>query len=293
MRALQYFFGEAAESLWRNRRAASLSMLTIAAGLFVLGFFLVVNANLQRLMARWSEAAELSVFVKDDVLPAQIAAIERQVDQSGLAIGRTFVSKPDAAARFRQDFPDLGRTADQIGGNPFPASIDVRLNPAASGESVDALATTLSSAPGVADLRYDRRLLTRLRGLVRTVRTVALVIVSLLALAAALTVASVVRLAVQARREEIEIMQLVGAPLGFVRGPFIAEGVLQGGGGALIAVSALWIAFVVLRTRVAPLIETLGVGPVTFLPVSTWLALVAGGMLLGCVGGLIVARGVR
>jgi len=88
-------------------------------------------------------------------------------------------------------------------------------------------------------------------------------------------------------------MQLVGAPLGFVRGPFIAEGVLQGGGGALIAVSALWIAFVVLRTRVAPLIETLGVGPVTFLPVSTWLALVAGGMLLGCVGGLIVARGVR
>jgi len=293
LRGIQYSLNEAAVSLWRSRRAAALAMLTIAAGLFVLGFFLVVNANLQRLMARWSEAAELSVFVKDDVLPAQIAAIERQVDQSGLAIGRTFVSKPDAAARFRQDFPDLGRTADQIGGNPFPASIDVRLNPAASGESVDALATTLSSAPGVADLRYDRRLLTRLRGLVRTVRTVALVIVSLLALAAALTVASVVRLAVQARREEIEIMQLVGAPLGFVRGPFVAEGVLQGGGGALIAVSALWIAFVVLRTRVAPLIETLGVGPVTFLPVSTWLALVAGGMLLGCVGGLIVARGVR
>jgi len=293
LRGIQYSLTEAAVSLWRSRRAAALAMLTIAAGLFVLGFFLVVNANLQRLLARWSEAAELSVFVKDDVLPAQIAAIEQQVDQSGLATGRTFVSKPDAAARFRQDFPDLGRTADQLGGNPFPASIDVRLNPAASGEAVDALAATLASAPGVADLRYDRRLLTRLRGLVRTVRTVALVIVSLLALAAALTVASVVRLAVQARREEIEIMQLVGAPLGFVRGPFVAEGVLQGGGGALIAIVALWVAFILVRTRVAPFVETLGVGPVTFLPVSTWLALVAGGMLLGCVGGLIVARGVR
>jgi len=292
-RGIQYSVSEAAVSLWRSRRAAALAMLTIAAGLFVLGFFLVVNANLQRLMARWSEAAEMSVFVKDDVLPAQLAAIERQVDQSGLATGRAFVSKPDAAARFRQDFPDLGRTADQLGGNPFPASIDVRLNPGAPGESVDALATALSSAPGVADLRYDRRLLTRLRGLVRTVRTVALVIVSLLALAAALTVASVVRLAVHARREEIEIMQLVGAPLGFVRGPFVAEGVLQGGGGALIAIVSLWVAFILVRTRVAPLIETLGVGPVTFLPIATWLALVAGGMLLGCVGGLIVARGVR
>jgi len=293
LRAIQYSFTEAAVSLWRSRRAAALAMLTIAAGLFVLGVFLVVNANLQRLMARWSAAAELSVFLHDDVTPAQVAAIEQQVDRGGLATGRAFVSKREAATRFRQDFPDLGRTADQLGGEPFPASIDVRLNPAASGEAVDALAAALSSAPGVADLRYDRRLLSRLRGLVRTVRTVALVIVSLLALAAALTVASVVRLAVQARREEIEIMQLVGAPLGFVRGPFVAEGVLQGGGGALIAVIGLWAAFLAVRARIAPVIDTLGVGPVTFLPASTWLVLVAGGMLLGCAGGLIVARGVR
>jgi len=293
LRAIQYSVTEAAVSLWRSRRAAALAMLTIAAGLFVLGVFLVVNANLQRLMARWSAAAELSVFLHDNVTPAQVQAIERQVDQSGLSTGRTFVSKRDAAIRFRQDFPDLGRTADQLGGEPFPASVDVRLNPAAAGEAVDALAAALASAPGVADLRYDRRLLSRLRGLVRTVRTVALVIVALLAIAAALTVASVVRLAVHARREEIEIMQLVGAPLGFVRGPFVAEGVLQGGGGALIAVIGLWAAFIAVRARVAPVVETLGVGPVTFLPVSTWLVLVAGGMLLGCAGGLIVARGVR
>ena len=123
-------------------------MLTIAAGLFVLGFFLVVNANLQRLMARWSEAAELSVFVKDDVLPAQIAAIERQVDQSGLATGRTFVSKPDAAARFRQDFPDLAGTADQLRRQPVPG-VD-RRSPQSRrvGRVRDALATTLSVPRG-------------------------------------------------------------------------------------------------------------------------------------------------
>ena len=64
-----------------------------------------------------------------------------------------------------------------------------------------------------------------------------------MALAAAVTVASVVRLGLQARHDEIEIMQLVGSPISFIRGPFIAEGVLQGGLGALIALAVLWAGF--------------------------------------------------
>jgi cell division protein FtsX len=61
VRALRYFFGEAGESLVRGWRPAAFSMLTIAAGLFVLGFFLMVNTNLQRLVGRWSDAAELAI----------------------------------------------------------------------------------------------------------------------------------------------------------------------------------------------------------------------------------------
>ena len=70
---------------------------------------------------------------------------------------------------------------------------------------------------------------------------------ALLAVAAALTVANVVRLAAYARRDEIEIMQLVGAPFAFIRGPFVAEGVLQGGAGALVAIVLLWAIFLVGR----------------------------------------------
>ena len=251
LRAIRYSLNEAAASLWRARRSASLAMLTIAAGLFVLGFFLVVNSNLQRVMARWSEAAELSVYLKEDITQEQLDALQAQIDGSGLAAGRQYVSKADAAGRFRQDFPDLSRTADQLGTNPFPASLDVRLKSESreTGEAVDALAESLSTAPGVADLRYDRKLLARLGAVIRGVRGVGLLIVTLLAIAAALTVANVVRLAAHARRDEIEIMQLVGAPLAYVRGPFVAEGVLQGGGGALFALFALWILFLVGRAR--------------------------------------------
>ena len=296
LRAIRYSLNEAAASLWRARRSAALAMLTIAAGLFVLGFFLVVNSNLQRVMARWSEAAELSVYLKEDITREQLDALQAQIDGSNLASGRQYVSKADAAGRFRQDFPDLSRTADQLGGNPFPASLDVRLKPESreTGDAVDALAASLSTAPGVADLRYDRKLLARLGAVIRGVRGVGLLIVTLLAIAASLTVANVVRLAAHARRDEIEIMQLVGAPLAYVRGPFVAEGVLQGGGGALFALLALWILFLVGRARFGQVAsEALGLASLSFLPFQFWILLVVGGMLLGCIGGLIVARGVR
>ncbi len=296
LRAIRYSVSEAAASLWRGRRSATLAMLTIAAGLFVLGFFLVVHANLQRVMARWTEAAELSVYLKEDISQEQLHAIEAQIDGSGLAAGRQYVSKGDAATRFRQDFPDLSRTADQLGTNPFPASLDVRLKPESreTGDAVDALAASLSAASGVADLRYDRRLLSRLGTVIRAVRGVGLVIVSLLAIAAALTVANVVRLAAHARRDEIGIMQLVGAPLTYVRGPFVAEGVLQGGGGAILALVLLWGGFVMARARFGQAAaDALGIATLSFLPFQFWIVLVLGGMLLGCIGGLIVARGVR
>jgi cell division transport system permease protein len=292
IRALQYSFSEAAASLWRSGRSTALAMLTIAAGLFVLGFFLIVTTNMNRLLARWSEAAELSVYLDEDVTQEQLQVIAQRIDDSGLSAAREYVSKTGAATRFRQDFPDLAQTADTLEANPFPASFDVRLRPDArtEGEAVDSLARSLTGLPGVADVRYDRRLLTRLHGAVNTIGAVALVLVLLLAIAAALTVANVVRLAAQARREEIEIMQLVGAPLGYIRGPFVAEGVLQGGGGALLALLALWGVFAIGRARVG---DIAGSGDLVFLPAVTAGVLVAGGVLLGCIGGLIVARSVR
>jgi cell division transport system permease protein len=296
MRALKYFLREAAESLWRGWRAALLAVLTITAGLFVLGFFLMVNANLQRLVGRWSETAEMSVYLKDDCSPVQVQAIEAAVAASGLAVQHQLVTKSEAVARFRKDFPDLAGSADQLERNPFPASVEVRLGAGArdAETAVDSLAANLAQLPGVADVRYDRRWLSRLDAAIRVLRSIGLVVVALLAIAAALTVANVVRLAAYARRDEIEIMQLVGAPFAYIRGPFVAEGVLQGGAGALLALLLLWAVFLVGKARYGTLaLEGLGLGTITFLPPGLVLMLVLGGMLLGCAGGLIVARTVR
>jgi cell division transport system permease protein len=296
VRALQYFVSEAAASLWRARNSAIFAVLTIAAGLFVLGFFLIVNANMQRVAARWGEAAEMSVFLKDDATPSHLKMVDDLVAGSGLAAERQFVSKADALTKFRQEFPDLAPATARLERNPFPASYEVRLRPEAqrAGEAVDGLAATLGGIPGVAEVRYDRRWLSRLSAAIRFVGGIGALIVAMLAIAAGLTVANVVRLAAYARRDEIEIMQLVGAPLAYVRGPFIAEGVLQGGAGALLALLSLALVFSAARARYGSLAaEALGLGSITFLPVELCVLLIAGGMLLGCLGGFAVARGVR
>jgi cell division transport system permease protein len=294
--ALRYFLVEAAASLWRGRKAAVLSVLTIAGGLFVLGFFMALNTNLQRVVGRWTESAELSVYLKDDATAAQLQVVDDLIAQSGLAAAREYVSKPQAAARFKQDFPDLAGAADRMESNPFPASFEVRLKPEVreAGIAVDNLAATLAGVQGVADVRYDRRWLARLNAVVRFLRTLGLAIVVLLAVASALTVANVVRLAAAARHDEIEIMALVGAPLAFVRGPFVVEGILQGGAGAVLAMVLLWVVFGLANAKYgAAAAQTIGLGAITFLPLSLSLIIILGGMVLGCVGGLIVARAVR
>jgi cell division transport system permease protein len=296
MHALKYFFSEAAGSLWRGRRAALVAVLTIAAGLFVLGFFLIANSNLQRLTGRWAESAELSVYLKDDATAEQVRVIGGLIEQSGLSAGREHVSKDEALKRFRTDFPDLAAAAGRLDRNPFPASYEVRLLPSVreAEAAVDSLAATLGGLAGVADVRYDRRWLNRLNVAIRLIRGIGLIVIAMLVIASALTVANVVRLAATARRDEIEIMQLVGAPFAYVRGPFVVEGILQGGAGALVAIALLWGLFVAGRARYGAVAsDTLGFGPLTFLPTELVLLLVLGGMLLGCVGGFVVARTVR
>jgi cell division transport system permease protein len=291
MRAVRYAFEEALTSLWRGRQAGLLSTLTIALALFVLGGFLDVTSNLERLGAEWSNAAELSVYLKDDITPAERHAVEGVVAPSELIAAHEYVSKPDALARFKQTFGDLAAAVDGVGGNPLPASIEVRLRPGPGVSSgVDTLASRLRQMAGVADVRYDRQWLTRVLSAINVVRGVGLVLGSVLVIAAALTVANVVRLALYARREELEIMNLVGAPPAYVRGPFVMEGVLQGGMGALIALVALAMVFFALRARyLVPLASAMNVSAIHFLPAELCLALVAGGMAVGCLGGLVAA----
>ena len=113
MRALRYAFDEAFASLWRGRQSGLLSTATIALALFVLGGFLLVTANLERLGAEWSSAAELSVYLNDDVDAGRAARRSKRVLAPGdVVAAHEYVSKAEALARFKQTFADLAAAVD-------------------------------------------------------------------------------------------------------------------------------------------------------------------------------------
>ena len=290
-----YCLDEAASSLWRRRGSAAFSVLTIAAALLVLGGFLLVTVNLDRAISRWSAAAEFSIYLRDDITDAQRVALNALLAAHPAIAARDFVSKADAAGRFKREFPDLAAGLADLPQNPLPASVEVRLRAGRTdGATVEALATQLRQAPGVADVRFDRRWLERLGGIVTGLRWAGWILGGVLIVAAGLTVATVVRLALHARRDEIEIMQLMGAPISLLRGPFVFEGLLQGGAGAIVALVALYGVFLVVRAQFAAALgPSLDPAFAGFLPAGVGALLVAGGMAVGCAGGYIAARQVR
>ncbi len=293
MRALRYAFDEAIASLWRGRQSGALSTASVAVALFVLGAFLIATSNLERLGREWNNSAELSVYLADNVTPAQRTAIERALATGSVVASHLYLSKADALARFKKTFADLSTTVEGLGDNPLPASYEVRLQ-GGSQTGVDLLLAEVRQLPGVADVRYDREWLQRLSSAIAVIRGVGLALGVCLTIAAALTVANVVRLGLYARRDELDIMQLVGAPQAFIRGPFVMEGTLQGGMGALLALLALGAVFFGFRARyLVPLAAAINLSSVSFLPMELSLLLIAGGMAVGCLGGLIAAMARR
>lgn len=289
---LSYAYDEAITSLWRGRRSGFLSTSTIGLALFVLGVFLLATTNLQRLGDEWSRSAEMSVYLNDDATVAQRTAIEGLLTPGAIIAGAEFVSKTQALERFKQTFADLASTVGTLDSNPLPASYEIRLQPqTGTSAGVDELAERLRTVAGVADVRYDRQWLERLTSTIGIVRIVGLALAGVLIVAAALTVATVVRLALHARRDEIEIMQLVGAPQAYIRGPFVMEGVLQGGIGAIVALALLSVTYLLLRGRyLLPLAEAINFSSVSFLSVGLCFLLLVGGMLVGCLGGFVASR---
>jgi len=243
-------------------------------------------------VSQWTAAAEFSVYLRDDATSDQRGAIESLIDDSGVAAGREYVSKPQALSRFRRDFTELASLTGGFDENPFPASVEVRVRPEAERDGrAEALVRKVAALPGVADVRYDREWLARLASGLDAVRGAGLALALLMAVAAALTVAAVVRLGLHARRDEIEIMNLVGSPMTFIRGPFVAEGLLQGGIGALLALVLLWLGFAVATAWWGGPLTTLLDGlSLRFLPLRMAALLVAGGMMVGAAGGFAASR---
>jgi cell division transport system permease protein len=287
LRALGYFVEEALTSLWRSRLMNALSVGTIAVSLFVLGAFLTVASNLNAVVAHWTEKVQVTFYLQDGLGTTIRESLENRLRGDPAVEAVTYVSREQALTRFRELFHDLQSLPEDLGENPFPASVEATLRPdQGSPEAARRLALSFGSAPGVEEVQYDLLWIERLATAIRLVRGLGAFLGGILVLAGVFTISNVIRLTVYARQDELDIMRLVGATQAYVKGPFVVEGMIQGGLGGLLSVGLLWIAFRVTARDALAASDLLG-RAVVFLPVQLCLLIVLGGMAVGVAGSLV------
>jgi len=292
LRALSYFFQEALTSLWRSRLVNAVSVGTIAVSLFVLGAFLTVAGSLGDVVDRWTEKIQVIVYLEDGIEARVLESLENRLREDPAVASLELVTPEQALDRFRSLFRDMSSLPEDLGENPFPASLEVDLDPAhQSAAEVQRLARAFADVPGVQEIQYDLLWIERLATGVRLLRGVGLFLGGILVLAGVFTISNVIRLTVYAREDELDIMRLVGATRAYVKGPFVVEGMVQGGLGGLVAVLLLWAALHWLSRDVS---SSELVGSAAFaVPAAISWSLVAGGMVVGIVGSLVSLRRVR
>jgi cell division transport system permease protein len=286
LRAISYFLTEAATSLWRSRLVNAVSIGTIAVSLFVLGVFLTVASGLGELVTRWAEKVQVIVYLEDGVEERVRVSLENRLRDDPAVGGVSFVSREQALARFREMFRDLSSLPEDLGENPFPASLEVTLRAELqSPVEVQRMAKALEGAPGILEIQYDLLWIERLATGVRLVRGLGAFLGGILVLAGVFTISNVIRLTIYAREDELDIMRLVGATRAYVKGPFVTEGVIQGGLGGLVAVGLLWVALAWLSRGLAS--SDLVSRAAFSLPPQVAAFLVVGGMAVGLAGSLV------
>jgi cell division transport system permease protein len=293
LRALGYFFQEALTSLWRSRLMNALSVGTIAVSLFVLGAFLAVAGSLNEIVTRWTQKVQVVFYLDDGIEDRVRESLENRLKEDPAVDALSPVSRQEALERFRALFRDLRSLPEDLGENPFPASLEVALKPdRQSPPEVERLVHAFERAPGVREVQYDLLWIERLATGVRLVRGAGAFLGGILVLAGVFTISNVIRLTVYARGDELDIMRLVGATQAYVKGPFVAEGMIQGGLGGLLAVGLLGGAARLLRRDLLAASDLLGRAPLA-IPLELGLVLVIGGMAVGIVGSLVSLRRVK
>ena len=281
-------------NLWRAPLPSLVSVVTIALALFLGCAFAAGIFGARALLRSWGAEASLTLYLDPAQSEDQALALAARVRAENPGLDAVYVGRAEALSRLRVELGDLGAALDGLPQNPLPPTLELRPRAPLSASAVRALAGRLRELPGVSDVDYGREWLEKLEALGRALRAAGGLALTLVVGAALLVVANTIRLAVYARRDEIEIMKLVGATDGHVRLPFLLEGALQGLLGAVLALGGLaclerWI----LPRAAAAFAFASGVAAPHLRP-ETGALLLACGALVGFLGSyLAVARFLR
>lgn len=285
IRTVGYFFREAMLSVKRNGWMSLASVGTMAICLLVVGTALLLVLNTNRIVTSIESNIEIIAYLRTDTTAEKSVQLGKELRAMPEVAEVEFVSKEKALQTLTQKFGKEHNLIAALGGtNPLPDAFKIKAkNPAEVGD----LAKKIEALPQVEKVRYGQEVVEKLFSLTRWLKLICVGIMVFLALAAVFLVATNIRLALFARRREIQIMKLVGATNWFIRWPFFLEGMFLGLVGAVIAVAILAGSYSVLIGHVR---VTLAFLPLVTDPRLLWQVfggLLAAGTILGAIGTVI------
>jgi cell division transport system permease protein len=287
-----FVVAETLRDLRRVGRVGVSAVLLIALSLAALGGFWLFSLNLGRAIDQWRDRVRVVVYLKEEPSASKLDDLLHQIESVGGVQRVRYVSKGEALDSLKHALGAQADVTDQLPRNPLPASVEVTPDAnTATPEGTRALVRRLAELPDADEVQGGAQWVEGLAQFRRLFQLIGLGVGAVLALAAILTVTTATTLVLHLRRDEMEIMRLVGATESVIRLPRVLQGTAQGLLAAALALAVLEAVYAVAAPRLEPLLPlTLGLERTIFLSPPQMMLLMIGGALLGAMGGLL-ARG--
>ena len=288
---LNFFFQEALANITRNKLLSLAAISTITFTLAICGLFFVIAINFGTVLKNWKEDITVIVYLKENAEHDNVNELGNFLKNSEYVANTKYIDKKEAFKRFSEQSSDIKDLLAGFDSSILPASIDVTLKE--EYQKSDLLITwfdKIKEFQSVDEISYDRDLIDKLTYIVSALRIFGFIIGTFLCGAAIFIISNTIKLSVYERKEEIEIMELIGATQFFIKIPFLIEGLLQGLFGSLISLSILFTSFKYLEAKLfKPLKIFLGSSDISFMPFQYLLIFVMGGLLIGTMGGFFAS----
>jgi cell division transport system permease protein len=236
MRA-KYVLNEVLVGLWRNVTMTVAMIITLAVSLTMLAASVLMYMQVNAMKDFYYGEIEVSIFLSDDVTPAQRTSLDTALQSNPLVLEKTYESREDAFKKFTElwkDSPDLVKAVQP---NQLPESFRVKLK---DPEQYKVFAAQIEGQQGIQDIVDQRQLLEKVFNIFNSVQLLSLIIASVMAVAALLLVGNTIQVAAYSKRREVAVMKLVGASNWFIQAPFVLEAIVAGILGSVLGFVALF-----------------------------------------------------
>jgi len=239
---LKFFLAVTGNNLWQFRTRNIFSVTIICLSFLTVGIFMSLSNNLRATARELSNNMTVAFYLDKSLSAAAVDAVRQEIGRPGFVESVKVVTPDEALERFRAGFPELADIVAGLKANPFPPSIELRVNARASAsKEVVAFVDSMKTRPGVTDVLFNRDWVEKMQGFSRLAGAIGAFLGGILILTSFFIISNVVKLNVFSRKNEIEILRLVGATNLFIRIPFWLEGITLGFLGSLLSLGLLFI----------------------------------------------------